>query len=219
MALPTYLELVNDVLVRMREPEVSTVNQNVLSKIVGRFINDAKRQVEDSYTWNALATTITVTTTASTYNYTLVNSGSRFKVSEVYNNTNKWNLRAVSSVEMNRLLFGTTTTQSGAPNYYNFNGIDSNGDTKVDVFPVPDETYSVLFYVFQPQLDLSSDSSILSVPKEPVVHLAFAKALVERGEDGGEQSSEAYSLYRQVLADAIAIESSRYPEEDSWDAV
>lgn len=219
MALPTYLELVNDVLVRMREPEVSTVNQNVLSKIVGRFINDAKRQVEDSYTWNALATTITVTTTTSTYNYTLVNSGSRFKVSEVYNNTNKWNLRAVSSVEMNRLLFGTTTTQSGAPNYYNFNGIDSNGDTKVDVFPVPDETYSVLFYVFQPQLDLSSDSSILSVPKEPVVHLAFAKALVERGEDGGEQSSEAYSLYRQVLADAIAIESSRYPEEDSWDAV
>lgn len=219
MALPTYLELVNDVLVRMREPEVSTVNQNVLSKIVGRFINDAKRQVEDSYTWNALATTITVTTTSSTYNYTLVNSGSRFKVSEVYNNTNKWNLRAVSSVEMNRLLFGTTTTQSGAPNYYNFNGIDSNGDTKVDVFPVPDETYSVLFYVFQPQLDLSSDSSILSVPKEPVVHLAFAKALVERGEDGGEQSSEAYSLYRQVLADAIAIESSRYPEEDSWDAV
>ena len=219
MALPTYLELVNDVMVRMREPEVSTVNQNVLSKIVGKFINDAKRQVEDSYTWNAIATTITLSTTPSTYNYTLTGSGSRFKVTEVYNNTNKWNLRAISSVEMTRLLFGTTTTQSGAPNYYNFNGADSNGDTKVDIFPVPDTTYSVVFYIYQPQLDLSTDSSVLSIPKEPVVHLAFAKALVERGEDGGEQSSEAYSLYRQVLADAIAIESSRYPEEDSWVAI
>jgi hypothetical protein len=36
MALPTYLELVNDVLVRMREPEVSTVQENVLSKLIGQ---------------------------------------------------------------------------------------------------------------------------------------------------------------------------------------
>lgn len=219
MALPTYLELVNDVLVRLREPEVSTVNQNVLSKIVGRFINDAKRQVEDAYTWNAISTTVTLTTTPATYNYTLANTGSRFKVSEVFDNTNKVNLRAISSIDMTHFLFLTVTPQTGAPNYYNFNGADSNGDTKVDIFPVPDAEYSIFFNIFQPQLDLSGDGAILVIPKEPVVHLAFAKALVERGEDGGEQSSEAYSLYRQVLADAIAIESSRYPEEDSWEAV
>lgn len=219
MALPTYLELVNDVLVRMREPEVSAVNQNVLSKIVGRFINDAKRQVEDAYTWNAISATVTLTTTPATYNYTLANTGSRFKVSEVFDNTNKTTLRSISSIEMTHLLFMTTAPQNGAPNYYNFNGADSNGDTKVDIFPVPDAAYSIFFNIFQPQLDLSGDGAILLVPKEPVVHLAFAKALVERGEDGGEQSSEAYSLYRQVLADAIAIESSRYPEEDSWMAV
>ena len=53
MALPTYLELVNDILVRMREPEVSTVQENVLSKLVGRLVNDAKRQVEDAYSWNS----------------------------------------------------------------------------------------------------------------------------------------------------------------------
>ena len=219
MALPTYLELVNDVMVRMREPEVSTVNQNVLSKIVGRFINDAKRQVEDSYTWNTLSTTLTLTTTPATYNYVLPNTGSRFKVSEVFDNTNKTTLRPISSIEMTHFLFMTTTPQTSAPNYYNFNGADSNGDTKVDIFPVPDAVYSIFFNIYQPQLDLSGDGAILLVPKEPVVHLAFAKALVERGEDGGEQSSEAYSLYRQVLADAIAIESSRYPEEDSWVAI
>jgi len=219
MALPTYLELVNDVMVRMREPEVSTVNQNVLSKLVGRFINDAKRQVEDAYTWNTLSTTLTLTTTPATYNYVLPNTGSRFKVSEVFDNTNKTTLRAISSIEMTHFLFMTATPQSGAPNYYNFNGADANGDTKVDIFPVPDAAYSIFFNIYQPQLDLSTDATVLLVPKEPVVHLAFAKALVERGEDGGEQSSEAYSLYRQVLADAIAIEAGRHTEEDSWVAI
>ena len=39
MALPSYLSLVNDVLVRLREPEVTTVNENVLSKLVSKFVN------------------------------------------------------------------------------------------------------------------------------------------------------------------------------------
>ena len=43
MALPTYLSLVNDVLVRLREPEVTTINENVLSKLVSKFVNDAKQ--------------------------------------------------------------------------------------------------------------------------------------------------------------------------------
>ena len=219
MALPTYLELVNDVLVRMREPEVSTVNQNVLSKIVGRFINDAKRQVEDAYNWNALTDTLTATTTAGTFNYTLVGSGARFKLIEVYDVTNRQHLDSLPTTEMTKLFISTPTPNTGAPAYYNFNGIDNNGDTAVDLYPVPDSSYSIYFNIYKPQATLTTDSSIMLVPSEPVIHLATAKALVERGEDGGTQSSEMYSLYRQVLADYIAIEASRYPEEDSWEAV
>lgn len=219
MALPTFLELVNDVLVRMREPEVATVNENVLSKIVGRFINDAKRQVEDAYNWNALTDTLTATTVASTFNYTLIGSGARFKLLEVYDVTNRSHLTALPTVEMTKLFISTPTPNTGEPAYYNFNGIDNNGDTKVDLYPIPDNAYSIYFNIYKPQATLSTDSSIMLVPSEPVIHLATAKALVERGEDGGTQSSEMYSLYRQVLADYIAIEASRYPEEDSWEAV
>ena len=219
MALPTFLELVNDVLVRMREPEVATVNENVLSKIVGRFINDAKRQVEDAYNWNALTDTLTATTVASTFNYTLIGSGARFKLLEVYDVTNRSHLTALPTVEMTKLFISTPTPNTGEPAYYNFNGIDNNGDTKVDLYPIPDNSYSIYFNIYKPQATLSTDSSIMLVPSEPVIHLATAKALVERGEDGGTQSSEMYSLYRQVLADYIAIEASRYPEEDSWEAV
>ena len=49
----TYLQLVNSVLRRIREDEVSSVSQNNYSKLIGEFVNDAKRTVEDSYDWTA----------------------------------------------------------------------------------------------------------------------------------------------------------------------
>jgi hypothetical protein len=58
----TYLELVNDVLVRLREQTVTTVGLTTYSSLIGKFVNDAKRQIEDAYDWNALGQTITVTT-------------------------------------------------------------------------------------------------------------------------------------------------------------
>ena len=62
MALPNYLDLTNEVLVRLREPEASSVSDNAYVKLIARYINDSKRQVEDAYNWNALYETITVTT-------------------------------------------------------------------------------------------------------------------------------------------------------------
>ena len=47
---------------------------------------------------------------------------------------------------------------------------------------------------------------------------AYARALVERGEDGGLSSSEAQAIYKQVLSDYIATEAARSPESDVWDA-
>ena len=219
MALPTFLELVNDVLVRLREPEVTTVNENVLSKLVGKFVNDAKRQVEDSYDWNALTTTLTANTIADIFNYALVGTGSRFKVIEVYDQSNKYHLASKGSIEMTQLFIGSDTPTKGKPTYYNFNGIDTNGDTQVDLYPIPDGVYQIFFNIYQPQDKLVSDSTKLLVPEEPVILLALARALVDRGEDGGLTNSEAYAMFKSSLADFIAIEQSRYEELDSWDWV
>ena len=65
----TYLQLVNSVLRRLREDEVTSVSQNSYSKLIGEFVNDAKRSVEDAYDWTALRTTLTVTTDDTTFNY------------------------------------------------------------------------------------------------------------------------------------------------------
>ncbi len=217
MALPTYLDLVNDVLIRMREPEVTTVNENTLSKLVGRLVNDAKRQVEDAYAWNALTDTLIIETTANTYGYVLTGSGTRFKVIDAQDNTNKSVINPLSTKLMSQYLLNNTSP--GNPMYYNFNGIHSTGDTKVDFYPVPNAGLTLYFNLYIPQAELTSDTATMLVPKEPVVLGAFARALVERGEDGGLTATEAYGLYKSSLADAIAIESSRYVEEETWEAV
>ena len=218
MALPTYLELVNDVLVRMREPEVTTVQANVLSKLVGTLVNDSKRQVEDAYNWNSLTATLTAVTVASTFNYGLVGLGTRFKIIDAYNSTKQAAMRNISTRVMNER-FMVSTPQTGSPFEYNFNGVTAAGDTQVDLYPVPTGVETILFNMFIPQEKMVNDTDTLLAPEEPVVLGAFARALVERGEDGGLNSAEAYGLYKSSLADAIAIESSRYVEEDGWEAV
>ena len=217
MALPTYLELVNDVLVRMREPEVTTVNENTLSKLVGRLVNDAKRQVEDAYSWNALTNTLMIETIADTYGYVLNDSGTRFKVIDVQDVNNRYQLNNLDTKTMSTYLLNDPNP--GKPLYYNFNGVHTTGDTKVDFYPTPIAGLTLYFNLYIPQAELTVDTHTLLVPKEPVVLGAFARALVERGEDGGLNSTEAYGLYRASLADAIAIESSRYVEEAAWEAV
>jgi hypothetical protein len=216
MALPSYLSLVNDVLVRLREPAVTTINENVLSKLVSKFVNDAKRQVEDAYNWNALTSTLTAETTDGVFNYVLQGSGARFKVIEVFNASDRHFLINKSSRQMTQNFIGSEVPQIGSPIFYNFNGINNNGDTQVDLFPVPDKLYTIFFNLFIPQEDLVEDADQMFVPKEPVVLLALARSLVERGEDGGLSTSEAYGLYRNVLSDYIAIEASRYIEEEIW---
>lgn len=210
-----YVQIVNSVLRRLREAEVSSVSDTAYSKMIGEFVNDSKRTVEDAYNWNALYDTLSATTTTDVFNYILVGSGQRFRVVDVINDTSNWFLREAPTRWMDER-FLIDTPVKGSPAYYNFNGVDSNGDTQVDVYPIPNGAYDIRFNIVLPQEALSADSDILKVPYEPVVFLAFARALAERGEDGGLASSEAFALYRQSLADAIALESGRYAEESQW---
>ena len=213
--MSTYLETVNNVLRRLREPTVSSVNESNYSAMIGVFVNDAKREVEDAHDWNVLSDTLTANTSASIFNYVLVGSGNRFRVIDVLNDSNDTELRYAPTKWMNKQ-FLLTNTQSAAPLFYNFNGMDSNYDTQVDIYPVPDTVYALRFNLIIPQADLTSDGTRILVPPHLVSQLAYAKAIAERGEDGGNLSSEAYALYKMSLANEVAIERNRYEEEMNW---
>jgi hypothetical protein len=209
----TYLELVNDVLVRLRESTVSTVGETTYSSLIGKFVNDAKRQIEDTYTWNCLNQTVTVTTATNTSSYSLTGTGQKFRIAEALNTTNYIVLSNIAVSDMNRKLnFGTPV--QGVPSEYCFNGSDGNGDTKVDLYPVPDGVYTLKFDVTIPQANLTADGTSVKVLDYLVTQSAYARALIERGEDGGTNSTEAYALFRGMLSDAIAMESTRYPEDN-----
>lgn len=218
MASYNFISLVNDVLVRLREPEASSVSDTAYVKLIARYVNDSKRQVEDAYNWNALSETLSATTTADVFNYVLVGSGQRFRVIDVLNDTDNFFIENVSTIWMDQQ-FLLTTPQKGSPKYYNFNGTDNNGDTQVDLFPIPNGAYNIRFNVIKPQEPLVNNADKLLVPHEPVILGALARAQAERGEDGGVQSGETYALYRQSLADAISLESNRYIEESQWNWV
>ena len=98
----TLLELVNDVLIRLREPVVTTYNETTYSTLVAKFVNDAKRQVEDAFGWNSLGQTITVTTVASTPSYSLTGAGQKFQVMDAINTTSNVGLTNITFVDMNR---------------------------------------------------------------------------------------------------------------------
>jgi hypothetical protein len=209
----TYLELVNDVLIRLRESTVSTVGETTYSSLIGKFVNDAKRQIEDTYTWNCLNQTITVTTATNTSSYSLTGTSQKFRIAEALNTTNYIVLSNIAVSDMNRKLsFGTPV--QGVPTEYCFNGSDGNGDTKVDLYPVPNGVYTLKFDVTIPQANLTADGTSVKVLDYLVAQSAYARALIERGEDGGTNSSEAYALFRGMLSDAIAMESTRYPEDN-----
>jgi hypothetical protein len=214
----TYLQLINNVLIRLRETQVSTNNETTYSTLIGLLVNDAKRQIEDSFSWNVLGTTVTITTVAATYVYSLTGAGQKFQVQDAINVTSNVGLQNITFVEMNRYQNLVPTT-NGLPQYYSFDGVDASGDTKVVLYPRPDGVYSIPFSLTVPQAALAADATSVLVSDSLVVQNAYARALVERGEDGGLNSSEAYQLYRGMLADQIALEGTRYPENQEFLAI
>jgi len=209
----TYLEIVNKVLLRLRENQVETVDENSYSALVGELVNVTKREIEDSWNWSCLRTTLAATTTAALFNYVLVGAGTRFRVLDVVNDTTNIFLKNRPSAWFEQQLL-MATVQTGSPAYYNFNGVDQYGDTQVDVFPVPDAGYDLYFNIVMPQDDFTTDTEEVKIPYTLLIEGTLSRALSERGEDGGYQDQEA--RYRNMLADLIAIEAGSRPEETIW---
>lgn len=210
----TYLQLVNAVLLRLREDDTATVATSDYSALIGKYVNDTKRQVEDAWKWEALYTTLTIPTAAATSTLTLTGIGLRHKDVTINNTTLRGEMQNVPRqwiLDQQQL----ATITSGQPAYYAWAG--NNGtDSKIEIFPTPDGIYSLKINGYVPQVDLSADADILTIQSEAVIAGAYARAVVERGESGGLDSSEAYALYKGILSDQIALEAHRNSENEVW---
>ena len=218
----TYLELVNAVLRRLRESEVDTVqgvgNTNSYPRLIGDFINEAKSQVEATWDWTALRSTLTLTTTPNIFNYELNGAQNNAKVLDVWNDTSNIEVTYKTSRWFNQE-FLMADPQVGIPVYYNFNGISTDRDLQVDIYPIPNAVYDLRFNFTLRNLPLEADSDTTVLPTRPIILLATAMAIEERGEDGGQQSINAYAAAQSALSDEIAFDAASHPEDTIWYSV
>lgn len=211
----TYLNLVNNVMKRLREAEVTTVTQNTYSTMMGEFVNDAKEFVEDAWDWSGLRKTITVTTSADDYTYTLTGSGIKDKLLDAINDTDNLRMVQDSRNKFNERYF-ISTAATGSPSSFIFSGVDASSDRTIEVYPTPDGIYSLRFDVVGREAKLASDETVCVLPPSPIIQLATAMAVRERGETGGTSTQEYFAIANTSLSDAIALDAGHFPHETEW---
>lgn len=214
----TYLDIVNAVLRRLRENTVSTYNETRYSRMVGDFVNDAKRLVEARWNWSANRSEITVTTTDGVSTYALTGFGQDGKVLSAYNDSRNSLLMKKPQAWFDRQN-AVQDPPSGSPNYYTFRNVDANNDSQIELWPTPDGAYDLDFYVYTYQADLASDATELNIPAEPVIHLAVAMLAEEKGEAVGTTSARYFEMADQFIANAVIADAAKNPEETEWLAV
>jgi hypothetical protein len=212
----TYLEIVNRVMRRLRENEVTTINETPYSKLIADLVNVVKQEVEDAWGWSVLRATISITTVPAVTNYELSGSGTRFRIFDVLNDTEDYALTYQTTKWFNEK-FKIVPIVEDKPRYYNLNGVTGSGDSQVDLYPVPDAEYEINFNVLAPQEELLNDTDEILVPGQIIVEGVLGRAISERGDDGGYVEQEA--RYRSILSDYIAIEAGQRPDETIWMAV
>lgn len=214
----TYLQLVNAVLRKLREDEITTVDESDYSKLVGDFVNDAKRLVEDTWDWTGLRYTYSINTVAGTGLYALSGFGTRSKILYVHNETRNIEVLrdALQNIRQSNL---QSDGAQGPVISYAVDGLDASGDAQVRFYRTPDAAETISVYTVKRTADLSSDSDSVTVPSSPIIQWAYSYALRERGETGGQSASEQAIFANQELSNAVAFDAGLSPDETVWTTV
>lgn len=212
----TYLEVVNKVLVRLRENEVTSLTENSYSKLIAELVNVVKREIENSWNWHCLRETLTATTSDGNFNYVLYGAGTTSRILNVYNDTDDIVMHPRSGEWFDRNMRMVDTVQKDSPMYYNINGVSQYGDMQMDFYPVPDGVYTIRINIAKQQDYLTTESEDVLINPELLIEGVLARAISERGEDGGMPDQEL--RYRTMLADLISIEAGHRPFETIWSA-
>ena len=216
--MATYISTINRVLRRLRESEVASPTDSDYSQLIGDFVNEAKREVEDAWEWTALRQQIQVTTAASTNGYAITGAGQRFRfvdpLGRAYDETNNNWVRPGHYTKLKEQL--QLSSNTGAPKWFYIEGTDTNDDPQVYFFNIPGGTYTINFDLVVPQDDLTDGTTRILVPEYPVFLGAYAKAIAERGEDNGTTNDRAEAKFTLALQDAVTIDTNLAQGEDVW---
>ena len=212
----TYLELVNEVLARLRQDEIPAIigEDDEAAKMVIKLVNDAKTKVENAWDWNALRYDWDLVMTPSQAEYVLTDSSTYVKIMEVSNDTKGYFMRQASTSDIKRKSFGNSP--NGFSDRFSVDGANTSRDVTIKFWPSPANADSVTVTGWKNQPRLELDDDVLIVPELPVIYEALAMAARERGEVGGQTALEIFGMAKKYLEDAVALDAALSPLDTVW---
>jgi hypothetical protein len=231
----TFLNLVNKVLRRLREDEVSTVAESQYSKLIGEFVNEAKEAMEDMWFWSVYETEIdtTVLGDSSTRVYDLTTTNDRsFMVRRVHD---KWplafdvtsgdiagQLRDMpwKALRARRATFDGTEVTSTTSAFALRPDSDGRGWSVELLYPC-DNARTMRSYWYVPQdyleVDGTDDNTNILLPSNPIFLGALMYAFNERGEEMGEPGNVHEQKFHRATAAAMELDMQANKNSDDND--
>lgn len=213
----TYLQVVNLVLRRLREATMSdfsspTANQQMVMDMV----NTVKHEIEAAWFWDSMRDTYELTVTPGTvsYEFTGVNGNSR--VIDAWNEASHSSVNKGSYLAFNERYMNGMTVDTGLVSEYIENSVGATYLLKIDVWPSPASTQVINFNIYVAQNDYTATTDVPKIPPHVLVEGTLGYLLQERGDDSADKQ---LARYQRVLADAVAADASRHPEETDWTPV
>lgn len=227
----TYLDLVNKVLVNLRETAgQSQVNATQYTTLIGEFVNQAKETVEDHWRWSALTTELQFVTNVQQVYYPLDSAATGPSVTS---NTGRYpdersyvlkddrdydqafDITLASSLVIYQMTAVARERSAGdiylagartpsTPYLFSYTWEYSNVTNGMrPVFymvnpPIANRTIAVRMFIPQPEMiPGANEATVILAPWRPIVSLATALAMQERGEELG-QSADLYMARYQA---------------------
>ena len=230
--MATQLQIVNDVLRRLRETQVSSVASNEYSELVGSFVNDAKETLEDMWFWTVNETEIDLSILADgTRNYEVAGTNDRsFLVRSIndqipmaYDVTtnDKAQLCDIPLKALREFRNSSSTIDDAVDQPTGF-ALKPDADGRgwsVELYQGSGTARTWRFYWYAPQgelaVDGSDDNTQVLLPKRPVYLRALYYAQYERGEaqPGGIEEKRAHA----AAAAAMELDMQTHKKSDQKD--
>ncbi len=233
--MATQLNIVNDVLQRLRESTVSSVSSSDYSKLIAIFLNDAKEDLEDMWFWTVnekeIDTTILGDSSTITYDLTTTTDRSwmirgmddqRPMAFDVTTDEN----RPLIDIPLKQLRAWRANFRGGAPavgaplRFAITPDTDGRGYTlTLEQASTSVRSWRTYWYVPQAELALdgTTDATEILLPERPIYLRTLYYALNERGEEMGEPGGVAERRASKAAAAAMELDMQVHKKSDEKD--
>lgn len=178
MSSKTFSQLYNDGLQQADETTGSGVT--VARTIIKAGINESYAEISGIRDWKTLENSTTVSTVASTEEYTpITSSASTPRIRRISSITDQTSNKFID--EITREKFEKTypnPSDTGSPKLWYQSGYTSGRDIKFKLYQIPDGVYSLSVIYYEEPLELSADGDIPRIPDQfhyGLVYLGLAK--------------------------------------------